>query len=299
MQFVIFHFFGSYWLEGSQSYVQRDLGNFDPACANLLQNLRREVQPRRRRRDRSCPGHQRLGVHRLVAFPVRRAVARGRCRAEGARVRCARPGQKNRRLGRTGCAARQNCRAPSPRLPVLAGSSSGGECQSKASPRSRSFRPGRTRHSHSFGSSPTCRVSRTSTRPRRKSRAAGLCGLEALGPFSAPVAVKPGRKHPRIVHDQQVIRPQQVGKFAKPPVLPVLPLPTLTLPAPRQAIVVEPCEMQQARPRAVRQWLLRNTFGRQIILEFRDKHRGDYRLRADSRPQTCRPAPFARHIYTF
>ena len=39
------------------------------------------------------------------------------------------------------------------------------------------FRPGRTRHSHSFGSSDNWRVSRTSTRPRRKSRAAGFCAL--------------------------------------------------------------------------------------------------------------------------
>ena len=39
-----------------------------------------------------------------------------------------------------------------------------------------------------------------------------------------------------------------------------------------------PIQMQQARSGAVRQWLLRNAFGRQIIVEIRDEHRGDYRV---------------------
>jgi hypothetical protein len=55
MQFVVFHFFGSHWLKGAQSDVQCDLGNLDPACANLPENLGREVQAGRRRRYRSCP----------------------------------------------------------------------------------------------------------------------------------------------------------------------------------------------------------------------------------------------------
>jgi len=49
---------------------------------------------------------------------------------------------------------------------------------------------------------------------------------QGLGSLSAPMAVKTGWEHPRIVQDQQVIGAQQVGEFAKFPVLPTLTLPT-------------------------------------------------------------------------
>ena len=57
-------------------------------------------------------------------------------------------------------------------------------CSSSCSPKNRCspttiFRPGRTKHSHSFGSCDTCRVSRTSIRPRRNSRDAGFLALTA------------------------------------------------------------------------------------------------------------------------
>src|SRR5208283_3615464 len=39
MQLVIFHFFYSYRLKRAQSDVQCDLGNFNPASTNLLQDL--------------------------------------------------------------------------------------------------------------------------------------------------------------------------------------------------------------------------------------------------------------------
>src|SRR6202163_2975713 len=70
MQLVIFHFFYSYRLKRSQPDVQRNLGNFNPAGTNSIEDLRREVQAGRRRRDRSpC-----LRVYSLVAIPVRRPV---------------------------------------------------------------------------------------------------------------------------------------------------------------------------------------------------------------------------------
>jgi hypothetical protein len=84
-----------------------------------------------------------------------------------------------------------------------------------------------------------------------------------LGLFSASVAVEPGREHARIVQDQQVAGLQQVGEFAKRPILPALTLPTARMPS----------QMQQARTGAVRQRLLRNAFRRQIIMEVRDEHR--------------------------
>ena len=99
--------------------------------------------------------------------------------------------------------------------------------------------------------------------PAEKISCRWIVRAQGLGPLSAPVAVEPGREHPRIVHHQQVVRPQQVGEFAKPPIQPT----------PRQ-----PIQVQQARSGAVRQRLLRYAFGRQIILEVRDEHRGDYRV---------------------
>jgi len=79
-----------------------------------------------------------------------------------------------------------------------------------------------------------------------------------LGSLAAAVAKKPGREHPCIVHHQQVIRPQQCGEFAK----------TSILPAPEL-----PGHMQQARPGAIRQRLLRNAFRRQIVVKLGDEHR--------------------------
>ena len=53
MQFVIFHFFYSHGLKGTESDVQGDFGDFNSAFANLFQDLRREVQAGGRRGDRS------------------------------------------------------------------------------------------------------------------------------------------------------------------------------------------------------------------------------------------------------
>src|SRR6266478_6087905 len=50
--------------------MQRDLGNFNPAGTNLLQDLGREVQAGRRRCDRS----PRLRVYSLVPITVRHPV---------------------------------------------------------------------------------------------------------------------------------------------------------------------------------------------------------------------------------
>src|SRR5271169_2320252 len=49
MQLVVFHFFYSYGLKGAEADVQRNLGNFDSACANLLEDMSREVRTRRPR----------------------------------------------------------------------------------------------------------------------------------------------------------------------------------------------------------------------------------------------------------
>ena len=54
MQFVILHFFYSHRLKCAEADVQRDLGDFNPAAPNLLQDLRREVQASRGRGHRSC-----------------------------------------------------------------------------------------------------------------------------------------------------------------------------------------------------------------------------------------------------
>jgi hypothetical protein len=67
MNFVLFELFGSYGLEGSEPHFQRDLNNLDPSIAQAAQNLRREVQPRRRRRNRrSLPC-----VDGLIALPIK------------------------------------------------------------------------------------------------------------------------------------------------------------------------------------------------------------------------------------
>jgi hypothetical protein len=94
-----------------------------------------------------------------------------------------------------------------------------------------------------------------------------------MGPLSASVTVETGWEHARIVQDQQVVGPQQFGEFAKasivkrpigkPPIWPTLKV---------------SMQVEQARSRAVGQRLLRNALGRQIVLEIRDEHRGDYRV---------------------
>jgi hypothetical protein len=104
-----------------------------------------------------------------------------------------------------------------------------------------------------------------------------------MGPLSASVTVEAGREHARIVQDQHVVGPQQVGEFAKASIvkrpIPKPPIwPTLEV----------SMQVEQARSCTVRQRLLRNALGRQIVLEVRDEHRGDYRVCGQSPNQTLR-----------
>ena len=66
MDFVIFQTLGANRLEGSESDVERDLGDFDIARADALQNFWREVQTRGRRgHGTSLPG-----VDGLIALAI-------------------------------------------------------------------------------------------------------------------------------------------------------------------------------------------------------------------------------------
>src|SRR5208282_2865622 len=58
--------------------------------------------------------------------------------------------------------------------------------------------------------------------PAEKISCCRIVRAQGLGPLSAPMAVETGGEHPRIVQDQQVVGAQQVGEFAKFPVLPAL-----------------------------------------------------------------------------
>ncbi len=51
--------------------------------------------------------------------------------------------------------------------------------------------------------------------PRRKLARGRIARAEGLGFCPAPPAVKAGRKDPRVVEHDQVVRPQKVRKIAK------------------------------------------------------------------------------------
>src|SRR5258706_3363755 len=66
MESVILHAFRPHRLKCAEANVQGDLGNFDTAPANTLQDFRGEVQARGRRGHRSS----RSGIDRLIAVTV-------------------------------------------------------------------------------------------------------------------------------------------------------------------------------------------------------------------------------------
>ena len=160
MQLVIFDFFYSHGLKGAKSNVQGDLGNFNSAATNLFQYLRCEVQAGRGRRHRP----PRLSIHSLVAVAVRCAVVvatnvRRKWNVSNALDACEEIGDWSEAdTAFTKTAAADN-------LGLKLGFDLGLEWGELASaglliePPKRSFsptpilRPGRTRHSHSLGSS--------------------------------------------------------------------------------------------------------------------------------------------------
>src|SRR5271157_1118035 len=67
---MLLYDFLAHGLKRSEADVQRDLGSFDSALANAVQDVRREVQTRSRRGDRT----QWLGVNGLILLPVGRRI---------------------------------------------------------------------------------------------------------------------------------------------------------------------------------------------------------------------------------
>jgi len=161
--------------------MQRDLRNFNAPFTNLRQNLRGEVQPGRGSRHRPCLRPRRLGVYGLVALLIHIPV---RCPAVAIML----PMNIGRKRHVTD--AIEACHEIVDRSEADAPLSETAALDDLGFQRWRIakvelfpipiFRPGRTRHPQSFwsfefGSSVTRRVNRTSTCPRRYSRAAGLC----------------------------------------------------------------------------------------------------------------------------
>src|SRR5262249_31704548 len=66
MHRVLFDFFRANRLKGTEADVEREFAGFDPSIANALESFRREMQPSRRRSNRSAP----LGENRLIALAV-------------------------------------------------------------------------------------------------------------------------------------------------------------------------------------------------------------------------------------
>src|SRR5450631_1224824 len=258
MQLVIFHFFYAYGLKRAQPDVQRDLGNFDPASTNAVQYFSGEVQTGRRRRHRS----PRLSVDSLIALAIRRLVV--------AIVLAVNVGRKRHVPDALDAGEeivdRGEADAPLPETAALR--DQGFECGWVALWTCKvEFFPNPNFSPGPHQALPLIWIVRHMARqqnfdpPMEKLSCRRILRAQWLGPLSAPVAVEAGWEHPCIVHDQQVVGPQQVGELAKAAILRTL-----------RPIDAQPVQVQKARSGAVRQWLLGNAFGRQIILEVRDKH---------------------------
>src|SRR5260370_29221468 len=61
----------AHWLECSQPHVQRNIRDLNTSVAARVQNLRREVQARGRRRDRAGLARK----YSLIPFPIVRPIA--------------------------------------------------------------------------------------------------------------------------------------------------------------------------------------------------------------------------------
>ncbi len=80
---------------------------------------------------------------------------------------------------------------------------------------------------------------------------------DRLCPHSSPPPIQPGRKHARVIEDDQITGPQQFRRITKLPIL-----------QPARFRV----QMQKARRRPVRQGLLGNQFFGKVVVELRYQH---------------------------
>jgi len=254
---MIFDFFYSYRLKRAQAYVQRDLDNFNPAGANALEDFGCEVQAGRR----GCYRSSSLGVDGLVPITVCHPVI------FAMNVRRKRDVSNALDAGKK-IVDRGESDAPLAKTP--AGYDLGVQFGWGVGWRTRwsvkvEFFPDADLPPGPYQALPLNRIishlacQQYFDPPAEKISCRRITRAHGLGAPPAPVAVEPGPEHPSIVQDQEIVRPQQVGEFAKTPILPTL-----------RPIPARPPQVQHARSSAVRQWLLRNAIRRQIIMEVRD-----------------------------
>ncbi len=210
MEAVLFHHFIPQWLKGPQADMQRDLGGLNAARADLLQDLRREVQAGGGRGDRA----PRLfaGKDGLVA----RAVV-GRVRPVDVRRQRDVPDALD-----DGEEVRHRSKAQRPLAEGAAGDDFGLEQRRRA--RLRTLLRGKEQafaHAdlasgmHQRQPFVRCELAREQDFHLAPQVLAGRGVLRAdrLGMDAGAMSVKPRRKDAGVVEDQQVVRAEQRGQL--------------------------------------------------------------------------------------
>jgi hypothetical protein len=169
MQSNVFHPLHPYRLKSSQPHMQRHLTSLNPALPHPLQNSRSEMQPRRRSRHR--PALPR--IHCLIPLTISRRIRPPNIRRQRhmpnllqdpVEVFSRVPHFSRVPAREVGAFANRIRRSPNSPRAITSARNSSCSPKNNRSP-TPIFRPGRTKHSHSFGSRNTCRVSKTSIRP--------------------------------------------------------------------------------------------------------------------------------------
>src|SRR5215469_8178180 len=246
VQTMFFNLLHPHRLKCSQPDVQGDFGNLDPALANAIEDLRREVQACSRRRHRSWF----FRIDRLVAVAVGGPVL---TRDIGRQWNMANPIYDLRKVGDGSKSDMPLAkRAPrdhiGPQLGVLAEE----KCLT---------------HSYlSAGTNETLPFIRFLAdlsnkqdldASLQKITRRGIVRRDWLGLRATSVAIKPRRKHARVVHHQEIVWSQNLRKIAK----------NLVMDSARP-----PVQVQDARGGAVGKRLLGDQRFGKIVVEVGNQH---------------------------
>ena len=236
MQLVVFDPIDPHRLKRSQAHMQSDLGNFNSAYPNAFEDFRSEVQPRGRSRHRAS----RPGVNRLVTIAVFGPVFAVDVRRQGHMADSIYQGKE--------VWSRIEPDATFAKVTACNNFCLKRDRITEMKPLADPNLPARPNQAL-----PLVQLTRHLAREQhldlsvQEFLGGPIVRTDWMSTLPAPMTVKASGKDPRIVHDQQVIRPQQIGEIAERT---VPPIPSLTV------------QMQQTRPGPIRQRFLGDPFRR-------------------------------------
>lgn len=246
MKVVFFHPLGADGLKGPKADVECNLGSFNSMGSDAGKDFGSEVKARGRRRD----GSKRASIHGLIAVAIRGGIFAGDVGGEGDVPDLVDANEK----------IIDGIKADTAFSKGSAGEHLGAEFVVVAEEEmfANVDLAARTDKAFPFIGILLELASKENFDASLKKIARGrIVRTQLLGLESRTVSVKARGKHSRVVEDEQVIGLEKIGEIAKLPV---------------QKLPGGGGKMKQARVRAIGQRLLRDQFGREIVIEIGNEH---------------------------